>query len=142
MAEFGNTFRNTREARGLTLEQVASRTKIGTRFLEAIENEELQRLPGGIFSRGFVRTYAECLNMDVSEALSNFDRLTNYRQPNVLEHFQASTTTRRQPNRTLLPLMIGLLIIVILVFYFATRQSAPSVTIDRSSPAIVGQTDS
>jgi cytoskeleton protein RodZ len=134
MPEFGNTFKSTRESRGLTLQQVAARTKIGTRFLDAIEKEELQGLPGGIFSRGFVRTYAECLEMDVNEALSSFDRLTNYRQPAVLEHFQTNTSTPSQANRTLLPLMIGLLIIVIIVFYFATRQSAPSVTADQSSP--------
>ena len=130
MAEFGNTFKSTREAMGVTLDQVAARTKIGTRFLEAIEKEELQRLPGGIFNRGFVKAYAECLEMDVNEALSHFDRLTNYRQPAaVIEpHFQMSTSAPRQANRTLWPLMIGLLILVIIVFYFATRQSAPSVT--------------
>ncbi len=69
MSDLGTTFRNARETLGLTLDQIAGETRIGTRFLEAIEKEEFHLLPGGIFSRGFVRAYAERLKLDPDKAV-------------------------------------------------------------------------
>jgi len=41
--------------RGVSLEEIAGTTRISTRFLEALETESWDRLPGGVFNRGFVR---------------------------------------------------------------------------------------
>ena len=72
MSDFGINFKHARESLGLTLQQIATETRIGTRFLEAIEKEEFHLLPGGIFSRGFVRSYAERLRMDPDNAVAEF----------------------------------------------------------------------
>lgn len=53
-----------RKRAGVTLEEIAQRTKIGSRFLEAIENERFDQLPGGIFNTSYLRQYAEAIGYD------------------------------------------------------------------------------
>src|ERR1051326_1769239 len=134
MADFGINFKKARESKGLTLEQIAAKTKIGTRFLEAIEKDEFQRLPGGIFSRGFVRAYAESLGLDADEAVANFDRLSNYRPP-AMEQVTVEPEPRPTAGRRkLLPIAIIVAVFFVIIFYFATRGSTPSVTADQPTP--------
>ena len=56
--DFGSRLRAARERRGITLRQIASSTKISVGVLEALERNDISRLPGGIFGRAFVRSYA------------------------------------------------------------------------------------
>lgn len=60
-----------RKRAGVTLEEIAERTKIGSRFLQAIENERFDELPGGIFSTSYLRQYAEAIGYD-EQALVDF----------------------------------------------------------------------
>src|SRR5690349_7567486 len=61
-----------RQLRGVTLEEISVVTKIGTRALKALEEEEFDKLPGGIFNKGFVRAYARYLGIDPDEAVSDY----------------------------------------------------------------------
>lgn len=61
---FGEHLKRERELRGVSLEEVAAATRISTRFLEAIENEQWDQLPGGVFNRGFIRAIARFLGLD------------------------------------------------------------------------------
>ena len=61
MASFGETLRRERELRGIDLRDVAEATKISVRFLQALEDDRIDVLPGGIFPRAFVRQYATYL---------------------------------------------------------------------------------
>ena len=61
---FGAELRLAREARGLTLADVAGSTRISSSALAAIEREEFERLPGGIYRRGFIRAYADAVGLD------------------------------------------------------------------------------
>lgn len=72
MAEWGEILARTRQARGLTLEEVSETTKIGVRFLQAIEASDARRLPGGIFNRSFVRSYARCLGLDADQIVTQY----------------------------------------------------------------------
>lgn len=74
MGEFGERLRREREMRGVTLDEIAGTTKIGTRMLRALEQEEFERLPGGIFNKGFVRAYARYLGMNEEEAVTDYLR--------------------------------------------------------------------
>ena len=60
----GSTLRDARTRRKLGLEEVESATKIRLRYLRAMENEEWDVLPGGAYSRAFLRTYASYLGLD------------------------------------------------------------------------------
>ena len=62
--ELGRHLRSAREARGLTLQDVAATTKIAPGALAAIEREDFDQLPAGIFRREFVRVYAAALGLD------------------------------------------------------------------------------
>lgn len=66
-----------RRKAGVSLEQIADRTKISMRFLQAIEDEKFDKLPGGIFSTSYLRQYAEIIGYDEVELLSHFERKMN-----------------------------------------------------------------
>lgn len=68
----GARLRRAREARGLSLSDVAEATKISHTALEAIERDDLKRLPGGIFTRAFVRAYAQLVGLDPDGTLRAF----------------------------------------------------------------------
>ena len=72
MGSFGERLRREREMRGIGLEEIAEATKIGSRSLRALEEENFQQLPGGIFNKGFVRAYARHLGIDEEQAVSDF----------------------------------------------------------------------
>jgi cytoskeletal protein RodZ len=75
MATFGENLRREREMRGVTLEEISASTKIGVRFLKALEDEDLSRLPGGIFTRSFVRAYAKYLGLDEDHVMAEYHLL-------------------------------------------------------------------
>jgi cytoskeletal protein RodZ len=70
--DFGRRLREARERRGVSLRQIANATKIGMSALEALERNDISRLPGGIFSRGFVRAYAEQIGADPEKTVREF----------------------------------------------------------------------
>src|SRR3954466_6758385 len=59
--------RQARERRGISLRQIAAATKIAAAALEALERNDISKLPGGIFSRAFVRSYASEVGLDPDE---------------------------------------------------------------------------
>jgi cytoskeleton protein RodZ len=70
---FGERLKRERELREVTLQEITSATRIGPRFLEALENEEWEKLPGGVFNRGFVRSIARYLGLDEEALLGEYD---------------------------------------------------------------------
>jgi cytoskeleton protein RodZ len=69
---FGSRLRETRERKGITLRQIANATKISVGALEALERNDISRLPGGIFSRAFVRSYAIEVGLEPEETIREF----------------------------------------------------------------------
>ncbi len=67
MTPIGETLRRERLKRNLDLEQISRELKISTHTLEAIENEQFDRLPGAVFAKSFVRQYARVLELDDAE---------------------------------------------------------------------------
>ena len=70
---FGERLKRERELREVTLEEITIATRIGPRFLEALENEQWDKLPGGVFNRGFVRSIARYLGLDEEALLAEYD---------------------------------------------------------------------
>ena len=71
-ADFGARMKRLREERGVALRDIAETTKISVSALEALERNDISRLPGGIFSRGFVRAYAEQIGADPERTVREF----------------------------------------------------------------------
>jgi cytoskeleton protein RodZ len=69
---FGGSLKRERELRGVTLDEISAATRIATRFLRAIENEQWDQLPGGVFNRGFVRAVARYLGLDEENIVAEY----------------------------------------------------------------------
>lgn len=74
MSDFGAHLKQARERRGISLRQIASSTKISTVALDALERGDFSKLPGGIFSRAFVRAYAIEVGLEPDDTLAEFDK--------------------------------------------------------------------
>ncbi len=86
-ADFGAKLRDARERRGLSLRVIADATKISVRALEALEKNDISRLPGGIFSRAFVRAYANEVGLDPDQTIAEF-----------ITRFPVETVTQGHPR--------------------------------------------
>ena len=69
MPTLGEELRQKREQRGISLAEISEATRIGTRFLKAIETDNFSILPGGIFTRSFIRAYAKHVGMNEDDAI-------------------------------------------------------------------------
>src|SRR5258708_18005399 len=71
----GEKLRLARETRGIALRDISEQTRISMRYLEAIETDDYRRLPGGIFSRSFVRPYAKHIGFAQQQALEEYSAM-------------------------------------------------------------------
>ena len=74
MISIGDTLRRERQRRNLELAKIAGELKISARFLEAMERDDFGKLPGGVFTRSFVRQYAAYLGLDADELAAEMER--------------------------------------------------------------------
>lgn len=69
MGRLGDALRSQRERKGITLEQAAEDTRIRQKFLESLESGDHQALPGAVYTKGFLRNYADYLDLDGDELI-------------------------------------------------------------------------
>jgi len=81
----GEKLRQAREARGITIREIADQTRISAAYLESIENNDYRNLPGGIFNKGFVKSYARYVGIDEKEAIADYTQLLSEEGNNVDE---------------------------------------------------------
>lgn len=72
MNDFGSRLKAARQKSGVSLREIAASTKISVAALEALEREDYSRLPGGIFSRAFIRAYALQVGLDPEATVGEF----------------------------------------------------------------------
>lgn len=77
----GEKLRQAREERGITISEVAEQTRISGLYLEAIEKDDYRTLPGGIFNKGFVKSFAKYVGVDEHEALQDYTRILSTQEP-------------------------------------------------------------
>jgi len=79
----GEKLRQAREERGISTSEVAEQTRISPQYIESIENDDYRGLPGGIFNKGFVKSFAKYVGVDEQEALMDYSQLisANSAQP-------------------------------------------------------------
>jgi cytoskeletal protein RodZ len=70
---FGERLKREREMREVTMDELSKATRISNRFLQALEDEDWERLPGGVFGHGFVRSIARYLGLDEESLLGEYD---------------------------------------------------------------------
>jgi len=142
--DFGARLRQIREERGISLRQIATATKISVVALEALERDDISRLPGGIFSRAFVRSYAQEVGLDAEETVREF--VTTFPDDSVtagsplvaqpLKEFEESAFESEQRlASTVLKLVLVSLPLGALLLYFSTR-GGPSAPAPEPAPAV------
>jgi cytoskeletal protein RodZ len=80
-----------RRKKGISLKEIAQTTKIGVFYLQAIENGEFSKLPGGIYSTSYIRQYAQAIDYNESELLEHY-----YRAMGIAPEPE---TTEQRPSR-------------------------------------------
>lgn len=81
----GEKLRQAREERGITLSEVADQTRISPLYIESIENDDYRSLPGGIFNKGFVKSFAKYVGVDEQEALQSYAELAGSQVTQVVD---------------------------------------------------------
>ena len=140
---FGASLRHERERRGIALAEVATATKIKPSYLEALEREDLAALPGTVFNKGYVRSYARYLDLPAGPLLEAYDAVEGERvrageieRPDLLEAMRSAVGVERTlaaaSRWRLTPvgrrLLAGLAVVLLLavVALFAFRLAAPA----------------
>lgn len=124
--DFGNRMKRQREERGVSLRRIADATKLSVSALEALERNDISRLPGGIFTRAFVRSYAIEIGLDPEQTVRDF--LVQFPHDSVTVGSPHAPQEHDRPPRrsgwtmTLVALAISVLIGVILFLTLASRQ--------------------
>jgi cytoskeletal protein RodZ len=116
MAEsLGEKLRLAREARGITISEVSAQTRIATRYLEAIEENNYKPLPGGVFNKGFIKAYAKYVGVDEQEALSDYARIMAVHAESEDEGYKRPTVMTDDSRRSSWSSMIFAVIILVLL---------------------------
>jgi cytoskeleton protein RodZ len=131
MDSFGVFIRQARETKQLSLEQVASQTRIQQNYLEALEDEDFGRLPGKVFAKGFVKSYAKALGLNEEDALQRFLASSGHfyeqsQQEHHLHQTQIQTERKGKLNRNWV--LVLFLVMGFGIFYFLPSQQQPSET--------------
>jgi cytoskeleton protein RodZ len=129
MGAFGERLRREREMRGITLDEISESTKISRRHLEALEKEDFDSLPGGVFNRGFVRAYARFLGLDEEQAVADYAAVTAEQAPPPDQfplEVHEKPDPKLNPRRSTLPLVLALLALVaVLAIFWAKNRNRP-----------------
>jgi cytoskeletal protein RodZ len=115
----GEKLRLAREARGIALRDISEQTRISIRYLEAIETDDYQRLPGGIFNRSFIRAYAKFIGYDEHNALEDYAKTLRERgesddEGSKMHHSLVYTDGGTQSRSPLTTLILAILILAAL----------------------------
>lgn len=142
MTDFGGTLRQAREGRGISLRQIAARTKISVAALEALERNDISKLPGGIFSRSFVRSYAAEIGLDPDATVQEFlDRFQGEPAPQRSTAVQipaediAFEASKRRMARIFLLAVLAMLVVSAVIVYILLRNRPDTATPAEASGA-------
>jgi cytoskeletal protein RodZ len=128
MESVGEFFRQVRETKGLTVDEVSSKTRIRSDFVKALEDGNFSKLPDQVFARGFVRSYARSLGLDEEDAIQRFTKSAGafYEKQDERERLkvrQVEEERKRQANRKAVAVAIGIAVIT-LIFLLSREQSS------------------
>lgn len=138
MARLGETLRAQREKKGITLEQAASDTRIREKFLKGLEDSDYQTLPGTVYTKGFLRNYAEYLELDAEELVAQFHQERD--QPEAPRAFKPMNPIMRRSliftPAVLVPVVVlaGIVLFVSYLYYQFVSFAVPP-KIDVTEPA-------
>ena len=143
----GEILLSARERAGLSLEEVSQETRLSVKNLEYLETDNFEALPAKVYVRGFIRTYAAFLDLDVEHLLSKYEVQTGqtHRTKGDLWEIEAEVVEEKLGSilplkRIIIPLLIVLVALLVAIFIFTrgdrSEDSSP-VRPDAQEPAVV-----
>jgi cytoskeletal protein RodZ len=108
-ATLGEKLRQAREERGISISEVAEQTRISPLYIKSIEEDDYKPLPGGIFNKGFLKSYARYVGYDEHEALREYSQIVTGNEQSVEEEFRSyrpEVLTDDRSSASILPTVI------------------------------------
>ena len=115
----GECFQKAREAKGLTLEEAAARTRILPQYLKAVEDNNYAKLPDEVFAKGFVRSYARLLGLDEATIIRQFDESGGefYAKRNERESLKQKLEEEERRKKVNRNIVIGVVSTALLILF-------------------------
>jgi cytoskeleton protein RodZ len=143
MASLGQELRRERELRGISLREIADSTRISLRFLQAIEEDHLDRVPGAFFIRAILRSYAKCIGIDENQVLNKYQEIQSFQEQHQDKEAGDRTPPRhlpRAPSRKRLRFVaaaIAIIAVGLVLFYVfsLSPEEEPSTLQETDLPA-------
>lgn len=120
MGAFGDKLRREREMRGIALSEISESTKISKRWLKALEDDQFDLLPGGVFNRGFVRAYARFLGINEEQAVADYVAASNEQEPpedkfplDIHQYQRKNNHPPLNPKRSFVPVLLAIVVLIV-----------------------------
>ncbi len=144
MTSVGQELKRERELRGISLREIAEDTKINFRFLQALEEDRFELLPGGFFTRGILRTYAGYLGIEEHVILNLYqETLQEQEKPEAKEGRHSLPIEPPEKSRKTLgySAMAVFLTALLIVFFILIQKKPPdsAPVLEKPAPSFVEQ---
>jgi len=120
MFEIGSTLRDARVRMDISLQQAEEDTKIRVKYIQAMENEDFEILPAGTYVKGFLRTYAEYLDLDYQLLLDEFNERfgTGEHREHLIQPPKTAKAEapRKHPANYMIVAILAVVIIAVLAY--------------------------
>lgn len=130
MASLGQELKRERELRGISLKDIADSTKISIKFLQALENDHLEEIPGEFYIKGVIRAYARSIGLEEEYALNKYYEDSLFEKENLEKEQKkekaSSSINEKRMNFFNFVFIFVLLIFIFLAFYFISKPQKSS----------------
>jgi len=131
MASIGQELRRERELRGISLKEISNSTKINLRFLRALEEDQLDMLPGDFFTKGIIRTYANYIGLDEDAVMNKYYETMQLQEQALEEESKQEeiriTANHKIKNAIRLAILVFLILVIPFCLYFIFQKKEPAV---------------
>lgn len=115
----GSFIKRERELRGITLDEIAAETKIGKKFLHALEDDDYDSIPAPTFIKGFLRAYSKHIGLDGNDVVLRYEDFIERTTEKIeVVDEQAAQPVNKNYYLTAIIAVIGLVILILLAIYF------------------------
>jgi cytoskeletal protein RodZ len=111
MKSLGEYLKKERELRGVTIEEIANITRISSRFIQALENDDFKNLPSDVFVKGFLRAYTKCVGIDPNEVISIYE---NTRKTDIKPEIKEEASQPLKYNNTAIIALISIIAVILI----------------------------
>ncbi len=118
MKELGALLHEARVAKGLSLYDLENETKIKHRYLESIEDGEFDRIPGEVYLRGFLRSYARAVDLDPGEVIAQYEYFLDPPAPIERGKARKKRAAQRRKQRIYLGLIVLLALTALVIWLY------------------------